>query len=200
MAGWKRWLIALLALILAGVFAFGALLGVVLAGSHDEIHGQPEVMIVLGCQLREDGPSILLQDRLDKALDYLKDHPDLTVVVSGGQGPNEPTTEARGMADYLMAHGVAEDQILLEDRSRNTSQNLRFSMQLLEEEGIDWQGKVVVVSNGFHLARVRMLAQRHGLGKVSTLAAPTSHAPSRMAMYLREPIALVKSFVLDTKV
>ena len=195
----KKLLTALLALILTGILAFGALLGIVLAGGHDEIHGDPTVMIILGCQLREDGPSILLQDRLDEALDYLDNHPDMTVVVSGGQGPNEPTTEARGMADYLLAHGIPEEQILLEDQSHNTSQNLAYSMRVLEEGGVDWEGRVLVVSNGVHLARVRMLASRHGLGQVSTLAAPSSDFGSRIQMYFREPQALVKSFLFDTQ-
>ena len=57
----------------------------------------------------EGHPSILLQDRLDTALDYWEAHPEVTVVVSGGQGSNEPASEARCMADYLMDGGVPED-------------------------------------------------------------------------------------------
>lgn len=145
------------------------------------------------------GPSVLLQDRLDEALDYLEEHPDMTVVVSGGQGSNEPTTEARAMADYLMAAGVSEEQILLEDQSHNTNENLRYSLQLLEEEGYDPADGVVVVSNGFHLTRVRMLWDRAAGGdeNLSTLAAPSSHLPTLLKMYIREPLALVKSFVFD---
>lgn len=55
----------------------------------------------------------------------------------------------------------------------------------------------MVVSNGFHLTRARMLAERAGYDSVSTLAAPSSHLPSRLHMYVREPLALVKSFFLD---
>ncbi len=197
MAGWKKWLIALLALIAAGVLAFAALLGVVLAGSHTDLYGEPSIMIILGCQVRADGPSVLLQDRLDTALDYLEDHPDMTVIASGGQGPDEHISEAEAMADYLVEHGFPEGQILLEDESHNTSQNLMYTRELLEESGLDWQGNLLVVSNGFHLARVRMLAQRYGLGEISTLAAPSSHVPSRLMMYIREPLALVKSFLFD---
>ena len=69
-------------------------------------------MVILGCQVKPWGPSILLQDRLDEALGYLEDHPDMTVVVSGGQGPDEPSTEAQAMADYLIEHGISEDTIL----------------------------------------------------------------------------------------
>lgn len=191
------WLKVLLALVLAGALSFSALLGAVLAGAHDQLLGEPRVMIVLGCQVREDGPSVLLRDRLDEALAYWEDHEDTLIVVSGGQGSNEPTTEARAMADYLEERGVEEDQILLEDRSHNTAQNLRYSRALLEEAGEDLSGGVIVVSNGFHLTRARMLAQRAGFDQVSTLAAPTSHLPSRLQMYIREPLALVKSFLLD---
>lgn len=186
-----------LALVLLGALAFGTLFGLVLSGAHDDVNGNPQIMIVLGCQLHEWGPSVLLQDRLNRALDYWKDHPDMIIVVSGGQGDNEPTSEARGMADYLIAHGVEEDHILLEDRSHNTNQNLRYSISLIAEEGYDPTDDIMVVSNGFHLTRVRMLWDRAASDNLSTLAAPTSHFPSRLKMYIREPIALVKSFVLD---
>ena len=191
------WVKVLLALIGAGILAFALLLGAVLYGAYDHISGDPQVMIVLGCQVRRDGPSVLLRDRLDEALSYLEDHPGMTVVVSGGQGPDEPTTEAQAMADYLVANGVEEENILLEDDSHNTTQNFQYSSDLLEEEEIDCSGGVLVVSNGFHLTRARMLAERAGFDNVSTLAAPASHLPSRLYMYVREPLALVKSFVFD---
>ena len=194
-----RWLTALAALMAAGLLAFAGLFGAVLYGSYDHIQGDPQAMVVLGCRVMPEGhPSILLQDRLDAALDYWEAHPEVTVVVSGGQGSNEPTSEARCMADYLMDGGVPEDQILLEDRSHNTKENLLYSKELLAAEGIQVErADVLVVSNGFHLTRTRMLAERFGYGEVSTLAAPTTHIPSRIQMYIREPLALAKSFLLD---
>ena len=193
LAGWIR---ALLALILVGVLSFCGLFACVMYGAYDHIQGEPEVMVILGCQVRQDGPSVL-RDRLDEALDYLEDHPDMTVVVSGGQGPDEPTSEAQAMADYLTAHGVEEEKVLLEPDSHNTAQNLDYSRRLLDREGIDTSDGVLLVSNGFHLTRARMLAERAGFEQVSTLAAPASHLPSRLYMYVREPLALVKSFLFD---
>lgn len=195
----KLWLKVLLGLILAGVLAFGALFGAVLYGSYDHIQGDPQVMIILGCQVKPWGPSVLLQNRLDKALDYLEDHPDLTIVVSGGQGPDEHISEAQCMYDYLTEHGVDGAQILLEDQSHNTVENLSYTVDLLAEAGYDTTADMVVVSNGFHLTRVRMLWSRvcGGDYNLSTLAAPSSHVPSRLKMYIREPLALVKSFVFD---
>ena len=194
LAGWIR---ALLALILVGVLSFCGLFACVMYGAYDHIQGEPEVMVILGCQVRQDGPSVLLRDRLDEALDYLEDHPDMTVVVSGGQGPDEPTSEVQVMADYLTAHGVEEEKVLLEPDSHNTAQNLDYSRRLLDREGIDTSDGVLLVSNGFHLTRARMLAERAGFEQVSTLAAPASHLPSRLYMYVREPLALVKSFLFD---
>lgn len=195
----RRWLKILLALVLAGILCFAGLFGAVMYGAYDHVSGDPQVMIILGCRVMPGGePSILLQDRMDTALDYLDDHPDMTVVVSGGQGSNEPTSEAACMADYLEEHGVDSDQILLEDQSSNTKENLIYSRELLEEHGIVvLRDEVLVVSNGFHLTRAQMLAERYGYKSVSALAAPTSHIPSRIQMYIREPLALVKSFFLD---
>ena len=196
---WPVWLKTLLALVLAGCLCFGGLLAAVLTGARDEVKGDPQLMVILGCQVKPWGPSILLQDRLDTALAYLEEHPGMTVVVSGGQGPDEPESEAKCMADYLTEHGVAGEQILLEDQSHNTDQNLRYTINLLAEKGYDTTGDILVVSNGFHLTRVRMLWSRAAGGayNLSTLAAPSSHGPSRLKMYIREPLALVKSFLLD---
>ena len=196
LAGWIR---ALLALILVGVLSFCGLFACVMYGAYDHIQGEPEVMVILGCQVRQDGPSVLLRDRLDEALDYLEDHPDMTVVVSGGQGSDEPTTEAQAMYDYLEEYGVEPERIWQEDQSHNTWQNVRYTLALLEEKGADTSAGVVLVSSGFHLTRARMLWERAsgGAGELSTLAAPCPHVPSRLKMYIREPFALVKSFLFD---
>lgn len=194
--GLKKLLYAILAIILVGVVCFGVSLGIVLGGSRDDVDGTPDYMIILGCQVMPWGPSITLQDRLNEALLWLEDHPDTTVVVSGGKGTDEVLSEAQAMANYLVDRGFPEEQILLEDRATNTKENLIYSMELLKlEPGED----VIVVSNGFHLARTRMLWSRLGGDRedLSTLAAPMSHRPSILKQHLREPLALIKSFLLD---
>ena len=189
---------ALLILILAGAACFAVLLGQILFQGRDHIVGDPRVMVVLGCQVREDGPSILLRDRLDTALAYLEDHPETVAVLAGARGENEPSTEARAMADYLAQRGVDRDSLLLEEESCNTFQNLLRTRQLLEQRGDGLaDGGILIVSNGFHLARAKLLAGRLGFTEISTLAAPASHWPTAVKMYIREPIALVKSFLID---
>jgi len=195
----KKWVKGLACFVLAGVLCFGVLLGAVLYGSYDHIQGEPETMIILGCQIHPWGPSILLQDRLDEALAYLEEHPDMTVIVSGGQGPDEHTSEAACMRDYLVRAGFDEGQILVEDISHNTYQNMIYSAEMMRENDLDTEDGVLIVSNGFHLTRARMLWNRvtGESDEVSTLAAPSSHMPSRIWMYIREPLALAKSFVFD---
>ena len=194
----RRLLTALLALILAGALSFLIPFIAVLAGSHTDVRGDPKIMVILGCQLRADGPSVSLRDRLDTALAYLEEHPDMTVVVSGGQGASEPTTEAQGMYDYLVQHGVDGGHILMEGRSFNTRENVAYSLEVLAAGEYDTGRGVVLVSNFYHLTRARMLWERAGgAGPVSTLAAPSSHLPTTLKMLVREPLALVRSFFID---
>lgn len=191
---------AVAAAVLLGAALFGILEGLVLSGDHSEIGGAPRVMVILGAQVKPWGPSVLLQDRLDTALAYLEDHPEMTVVVSGGQGRDEHISEARCMYDYLTARGVAGERILLEEDSHNTWENLNNTFALLKAEGCNLSAEeILVVSNGFHLARVRMLSGRvwEGTDRPSTLAAPSSDLSARINSYVREAPALLKSWLLD---
>lgn len=197
---WKKLLAVLLVLILAVVVLYGSLLGVVLSGSHDEMDGEAGIMLIFGYQILPSGePASLLCDRLDEALSYLKIHPDMTVVVSGGQTGGEPISEARVMADYLIARGFPEEQILLEEQARNTAENIQCTIELLADEGYDVTDNIVAVSNGFHLARIRMLWGRFcgGTYNLLTLAAPSNDAGARLHMHIREPFAMIKSFLID---
>lgn len=206
-SGARKWLLALLAMVVAGAVAFGALEAYISLHSRDKAVGDPQVMVIFGCQMRRDGPSILLRDRLDTALAYWEEHPDIKIVVTGGKGDDEHVSEAQGMYDYLTAHGVDGAQIFMEDKSRNTWQNINNTFALMEREGWSLTGDVLLVSSGFHLARIEMLWDRvradslrgeeYNDQHISTLAAPVSHAPSRVQMFFREPLALVKSFLFD---
>ena len=196
------WLTALLILLGLGLILFGALEIVIAVHSQDRVmeDPQPEVMVIFGCQMRQDGPSILLRDRLDTALDYWEEHPDIKIIVTGGKGDDEHISEAQGMYDYLTAHGVDGENIYMEDQSRNTWQNIIYTRNLSERWGLDGQScRPLLVSSGFHLARILMLWERENPEgwTPATLAAPVSHFPSRVQMFFREPLALVKSFVFD---
>lgn len=151
--------------------------------------GEPGLshIIVLGAQVHEDGPSLVLQYRLDKAAAYLSENPETLCIVSGGQGSNEPFSEAEGMKNYLLEKGIAEERILMEDRSMNTSQNIRYSRELLPEG----TKAVGIVTNNFHVLRAVSIARKQGLAGAVGIAADSTvvYLPHNM---LREFFGIVK--------
>lgn len=179
------------------VAVFCVLEGIVLIGSHSSENQEGDALIILGAQVYHSGPSPVLKSRLTAALAYLDDHPEIPIVVSGGQGADELVSEAEAMERYLVEHGVAQNRIHREDQSFNTYQNLENSAQLLQNMGYDLdETRVMIVSNDFHLTRVRMLANRCGL-QAGVVAAPMPDWSSTLYSYTRETLALVKSFLLD---
>lgn len=118
-----------------------------------------DAIVVLGAQVRADGTlSIQLQWRLDKALEIYRNHPQ-KIVVCGAKGNDEPVTEAEAMRAYLVANGVPEDQVLMDDSSFNTRQNLANAKKLLPE-GAD---SILIVTSNYHLPRALAIASDAGL-------------------------------------
>lgn len=190
----------ILAIIFIMAIIFLCLLGFILNNDYDKIIGEPKLMIILGCSIKPWGPSILLKDRLNTALEYLninkKINEDMIIVVSGGKGHDEYISEAQAMKDYLVQHGIDKEKIFMEDQSFCTDQNLRFSIGLLNKNGYDINQGVIVVSNGFHLARIKILWNKIiKKNNLSVLAAPSSHKLSKLKMLIREPLALLKALI-----
>ena len=65
-----------------------------------------DYIIVLGAQVKESGPSVILRYRLDRAVSYLKENDNTLVIVYGGQGANEKATEAIVMKEYLVNNAM----------------------------------------------------------------------------------------------
>ena len=122
----------------------------------------PCTVIVLGCQVLEDGrPSLMLQKRIDAAYGYLSAHPDAACVASGGLDDNETVTEAQCIRSTLVSMGIDEGRIYLEDRSRSTEENLSFSAAIIREQSLPQQA--VIASDNFHQLRAAIWAERDGL-------------------------------------
>lgn len=150
-----------------------------------------DYIIVLGAQVREDGPSVVLKYRLDAAIDYLNENSDTICIVSGGQGSNEPFPEAKGMADYLVQHGIEQERILLEDTSTNTVENIQNSKVLME---LPYDG-VGIVTNNFHVFRAVQIAKVQGLEGVYGIAADSNvlYLPNNV---LRECCGILKDWIM----
>ncbi len=178
----------------AGIFLLGLLFflfieGLILSGFGAKGEENLDYLIVLGAQMRESGPSRALQMRLDEAYDYLQENKNTLVIVSGGQGSNEPVSEAQGMYDYLTGRGIAPERIRMEDRSTNTYENLIFSGELIEDGA-----SVGIVTNNFHIYRSLHLARAQGYTRVCGIAAPSDRGMQANNM-LREFFGVMKDWV-----
>ena len=169
---------------------------VIRAGHRDESAQPADAVIVLGAGVNGTTPSVALQTRIDAAERYLKAHPDIPAVLSGGQGPGEDISEARVMYDALTERGIDPARLILEEQSVNTRQNLKNSLPLLEKQGFDsYGGRLAVITNGFHMGRVRLLLNAAGPGRVVQV-------PAKLPWwldanyYLRESFAIVNDMVL----
>lgn len=135
-----------------------------LAAAAEKPSGQATV-VVLGAAIRDDGPSSMLKDRLDAAVRYLGDNDRSVCVVSGGQGGDETTAEAYVMYHYLLDKGIDPGRIYIEDRSKNTEENIRYSKELIEKEHLNPQ--IVIATQEFHQYRAQTIARHEGFADVS---------------------------------
>lgn len=188
----RKWGRLLLLLSGVGLLALTVLLLVLCCLVASRLRSEPETpcptVLVLGCQVRGTAPSLLLGYRIQAAADYLNANPEAVAILSGGRGSGEDITEAACMYNSLTAKGIDPARLYLEEQSGVTLENLRFSLELMEREGLS--GPVVIVSNGFHLYRAMKMAEDLGL-EAQGLAARSSWY-SRPTYVLREALALVQ--------
>lgn len=151
----------------AGGIACIALIGAVVISCfmvkamNDKPKNSQTTIVVLGCQINGETPSRMLKRRLDAAYDYLSENSDVKVIVSGGQGSDEVTSEADVMRKYLLKRGIEDSRIFMEDKSTSTEENLRFSKEIIDKEGLC--GEITIVTDGFHQLRADILAKKQGI-------------------------------------
>lgn len=104
----------------------------------------------------------LLQDRLDKAIEVYRSDPSPTILIpSGGQGPDEKIPEAEAMKRYLLSKGIPEKDIIPEERSTTTLENLRFSQEILDSR--EGRKYTALVTSNYHVYRALRYCRRIGL-------------------------------------
>lgn len=143
-----------------------------------------DVAVVLGAGVWNGQPSPALRERLDVAVGLWNDNLVKTFVCTGGVG-DDPRSEASVCAEYLQKHGIPTGQIILEEASTSTWENLVNAKPILAERHFQ---KVLIVTSGFHLKRA--LVQAHDLG-IEATGAPVRIKPiNERYLILREIAAL----------
>ena len=118
------------------------------------------------------------------------DYENTRCIGSGGQGANEPHSEAQGMYDYLVGKGIDKERIIMEDKSTDTSENIAFSSVFLDVEN----DHVGIVTNNFHVFRGVHLAKHQGIQNVCGIAAP-SNVYFQLNNMVREFFGIIKDLV-----
>lgn len=168
-----------------GLLAAGVTEGFIIKASFGSPKEEVAYMVVLGAKVRTWGPSVSLWDRIYGAADYLLRHPDVVAVVSGGQGPDEPETEAACMYRELVNLGVNPDRILMEDRAESTWENIQFSLNLIEEKTGTHPTKLGVCSSEYHLFRASLFTKKADVEFVG-IPAETSRLGQKINHFMRE--------------
>ena len=155
-----------------------------------------DYLIVLGAAVYKDQPSLTLVRRLEGTLAYLNMYPDSVAIVSGGMGKGETITEAQAMHDWLLAHGVSEERIIMEPKATSTLENLRFSFDIIRARGDEPQGKVAIVSSAYHLYRAKLMARSLGVTDAKGVAAPWGYFFVMLNYFIREAFGVTHLWVL----
>ncbi len=133
------------------------------------IRKKPEMnkdyIIILGCQIKKDGTlTPLLKGRVDRALEFRNEQlketkKDLVFVTSGGQGKDEIISEGEAMKNYLLDQGIKAKNILVEAKSKNTNENIKFSNKLINNK----KANIAFSTTNYHVMRAGLIATEQGL-------------------------------------
>ena len=130
-------------------------------------------VIVLGCRVRKDGKSTVLETRIKAAYDYLSSNGNAKCILSGGKGDDEPVAESLYMLERLTEMGIDRSRLYAEDKSTTTEENIKFSKIIIESECLPTD--VTVVTSGFHQYRAHRFAKQYGLTPYSHSARTPIH-------------------------
>ena len=126
-----------------------------------------DYIIILGSMIREDGSlTPLLKSRVDRAIEFAKMQKentgkDIVFVPSGGKGKNEKIAEAKAMKSYLLQQGINEKNIILEDKSTNTMENMKYSNNIIIANKKD--AKISFSTTNYHVFRSGVIANECGI-------------------------------------
>ena len=173
------------AVLCVGLLLAGITEALIIKHSFGDPKEEVSYMVVLGAKVRSTGPSVSLWDRIYGARDYMEAHEDVIAIVSGGQGADEPMTEARAMYDALVDLGIPPERIWLEEKATSTWENITFSLDLIESTTGTRPDKIGVLSSEYHLFRASLLGKKCGVDLVG-IPAETSRFSQKVNHFMRE--------------
>jgi uncharacterized SAM-binding protein YcdF (DUF218 family) len=135
-----------------------------------------QAIVVLGAAQYAGKPSPVLRARLDHALDLWNRHLASLLILTGGTGSGDTTSEAAVGRTYARKRGVPDSAILVENEGRTTSESMRAVAGMLEVRGLQ---SALLVSDPFHMLRLRILARRFGFTPYTSPTRTSPISPNR---------------------
>ena len=138
----------------------------IMAARHNPEYDK-DFIIILGSQIRKDGTlTPLLKARVDRAIDFAKNqkkeaNKDIIYIPSGGKGSDEIISESEAMRNYLIENGINSKNIIIENKSTSTNENMRFSKEKINEVNKD--GKIAFSTTNYHVFRSGVIANNEGI-------------------------------------
>ncbi len=149
--------------------------------------------IVLGAGVHANGaPSRVLRSRLNATMDFLERNPGAMVILSGGQGSDEPMSEAQCMYNTLLSLGADASRLIMEPESSTTRENLQNSWEIIEGNGGTAQ-PVTLITSEFHQRRAKYIADSLDID-TCPVSGRTDQWFLRVNYTLREVFSFVKAF------
>ncbi|MDO4548516.1 MAG: YdcF family protein [Clostridia bacterium] len=187
----KKWRVFCLRAIIAFAIAYIALFAAVhICSTREYPQVNADVIIVLGARVMPDGElSTTLEYRIRSAYEAYEKGLAGAFIVTGAQGADEPVTEARAMADYLLSRGVDEANIYMDDKSTDTIENMSNAKAIMEENGFE---DALIVTSDYHMTRAVWLTRQVGIDATGYPAPGPDLLHNRIIARLRESLAWVK--------
>ncbi|MDQ2682734.1 MAG: YdcF family protein [Chloroflexota bacterium] len=188
----RRWIVAItIFLALAMVLMGASLVAAIYLGARSSQVEPADAIVVMGAAQFNGRPSAVLRARLDTTFRVWEEGMADTIIVTGGKMPGDAFTESEASRDYLMELGVPESAILMENEGQNSEDSLVGVAEIAERRSIE---RVLIVSDGFHLFRSKMIADDLGLEAIGVPADASPIRPwsgTELDYVLREAAAIV---------
>ena len=150
-----------------------SVLAVLYWGSRDDAQGA-DAIVVLGAAQYVGRPSPVFKARLDHAIELWSRELAPILIVTGGTGAGDTTSEAAVGRLYALKHGVPDSAILMENTGRTTRESMHGVSTMMQLGGLE---SVILVSDSFHMLRLSVLARKYGF---RSFTSPTNTSPISM--------------------
>lgn len=158
-----------------------------------------ESIVVLGAAQYDGHPSPVLRARLDHAVDLWNRHMAQIVILTGGRGPGDTTSEAAVGRSYVKKRGVPDAAILLENEGRTSQASLLAVSKMLSNRGMK---TAILVSDPFHMLRLWILSRRFGFTPYTSPTRTSPISPNREERWrymLGESVKAPMTFLFERK-